>query len=119
MVYLSEVSHLAGDNAYCFGGGLYLCVGSVEYQPTAIVGADFESAIHQRVDAALEPNHQVIDFYGRLPLPERNSIRPGDSVLFCFRAQAFYTRSLVAAVSGVQTGAPVVEGIYTVDGRAA
>lgn len=119
MVYLSEVSHLDGDSAYCFGGGLYLCVGSVDYQPSALVGADFESAVGQRVDAALGQNHQVIDFYGRLSNPDRASIRPGDSVLFCFRAQAFYTRSLVAAVSGAQAGTPVVEGIYTVDGRPA
>lgn len=119
MVYLSEVSHLDGETAYCFGGGLYLCVGSVDYTPTAIVGPSFEGAVAQRVEVKISQNHQVIDFYGRLAAPERGSLKAGDSVVFAFRAQAFYTRSLVAAVSGARTGSPRVEGICTVDGRAA
>jgi predicted amino acid racemase len=118
MVYLSEVSHKWGDTSFCYGGGLYLCIGSVDYEPTAIVGRDFTEAVSQRVPAALSQNHQVIDFYGRLGAPERGGLNEGDSVLFCFRAQTFYTRSTVAAVSGVHTGQPRVEGLYTVDGRA-
>lgn len=117
MLYLSEVSHLDGDTAYCFGGGLYLCVGSVEYQPRALVGPDYDTATRQCVNAVLSQNHQVIDFYGRLAQTERRSVRAGDSVIFCFRAQVFYTRSTVAAVSGIQTGQPRVEGLFTVDGR--
>ncbi|HZX06655.1 alanine racemase [Kribbella sp.] len=119
MLYLSEVSHLDGDSAFCFGGGLYLCIGSVDYQPQALVGRDFDSAVAQSVDATLSQNHQVIDFYGRLAQTPRRTLRPGDSVLFCFRAQAFYTRSLVAPVAGIQSGTPRVEGLYTVDGRPA
>jgi predicted amino acid racemase len=118
MLYLSEVSHLDGDAAFCFGGGLYLCVGSVDYQPQALVGADYETAAKQRVDATLSQNHQVIDFYGRLAQTAGRTLVPGDAVLFCFRAQAFYTRSLIAPVSGIQTGAPRVEGLFTVDGQA-
>ena len=117
MLYLSEVSHLDGDFGFCFGGGLYLCIGSVEYQPQAIVGRDLESALKQKVNATLSQNHQVIDFYGRLAQPERRSLAEGDTVLFCFRAQAFYVRSHVAAVSGIHAGAPKVEGIYTSSGR--
>jgi hypothetical protein len=48
------------------------------------------------VDATLGQNHQVIDFYGRLAQTPDGTLQPGDSVVFCFRAQAFYTRSLVA-----------------------
>jgi predicted amino acid racemase len=117
MLYLSEVSHLDGDTAFCFGGGLYLCIGSVEYQPQALVGADYETALRQSVDATLSQDHQVIDFYGRLAQTPERSLRPGDSVVFSFRAQAFYTRSLVAPVSGIQSGSPRVEGLFTVDGR--
>jgi predicted amino acid racemase len=119
MLYLSEVSHLDGDTAFCFGGGLYLCIGSVDYQPQALVGRDLDTAVKQRVDATLGQNHQVIDFYGRLAQPPGRTLAPGDSVLFCFRAQVFYTRSLVAPVSGIQSGTPRVEGLYTVDGRRA
>lgn len=117
MVYLSEVSHRYQDTSFCYGGGLYLCIGSVDYTPTAIVGRDFKEAISQRVPAEISQAHQVIDFYGRLGEPEQGQLEEGDSVLFCFRAQAFYTRSSVAAVSGVHGGTPRVEGIYTVDGR--
>jgi predicted amino acid racemase len=119
MLYLSEVSHLSGDFAYCFGGGLYLCIGSVEYQPHAIVGPGYDAAVEQRVPATLGQNHQVIDFYGQLAQTRQQSLRPGDSVVFCFRAQAFYTRSLIAAVSGIHGGQPRVEGLFTVDGRPA
>jgi predicted amino acid racemase len=119
MLYLSEVSHLDGDSAFCFGGGLYLCIGSVDYQPQALVGRDFDTAVRQSVDATLSQNHQVIDFYGRLAQTPGRTLAPGDSVLFCFRAQVFYTRSLVAPVSGIQSGTPRVEGLYTVDGRPA
>ena len=69
------------------------------------------------MNATLSQNHQVIDFYGRLAQPERRSLAEGDTVLFCFRAQAFYVRSHVAAVSGIHAGAPKVEGIYTSSGR--
>lgn len=117
MLYLSEVSHLDSGTAFCFGGGLYLCVGSTDYQLQALVGRDYESARHQRVDAAISQDHQVIDFYGRLTSHDGTRIRAGDSVIFCFRAQAFYTRSAVAAISGVHSGQPRVEGLYTVEGR--
>lgn len=117
MVYLSEVSHRYQNTTFCYGGGLYLCIGSVDYTPTAIVGRDFKEAVSQRVTAELSQNHQVIDFYGRLGEPAQSQLEEGDSVLFCFRAQAFYTRSSIAAVSGVHTGTPRVEGIYTAGGR--
>ena len=117
MLYLSEVSHLSGATAYCFGGGLYVCSGSIDYEPTAIVGRDFEHAVRQRVPAQLSKNHQRMDIYGLLhPHPEQD-LRPGDSVVFSFRAQAFYTRSMVAGVSGISTGAPRVHALYTTDGR--
>lgn len=117
MLYLSEVSHLDGDFAFCFGGGLYLCIGSVEYQPRALVGRDLATAAKQSVEAMLSQNHQVIDFYGRLAQTEKRTLRPGDSVLFCFRPQAFYVRSHIAPVSGIQSGRPKVEGIYNVEGQ--
>lgn len=117
MLYLSEVSHIDSDTAFCFGGGLYLCIGSVDYQLQALVGRDIDSACGQRVDALISQDHQVIDFYGRLISAPDSHIEVGDSVIFCFRAQAFYTRSTIAPISGVRSGRPRVEGLYTVDGR--
>ena len=117
MVYLSEVSHTNGDTSFCFGGGLYLCIGSVDYTPTAIVGSTFDEAVAHRVEVTLAQQHQEIDFYGRLAMPDSGHLNVGDSVVFCFRAQAFYTRSLVAAVAGVHEGKPTVRGICAPDGR--
>lgn len=117
MLYLSEVSHTDGDFAFCFGGGLYLCVGSVDYTPHALAGKTFEQAAGNSVEAILGQNHQVIDFYGRLVQPATHSLEAGDSVVFCFRAQAFYVRSHIAPVSGIQSGRPAVEGLFTVEGR--
>jgi predicted amino acid racemase len=117
MLYLSEISHTDGEWAFCFGGGLYLCIGSVDYQPRALVGPDFETAVDQAVEADLGQRHQVIDFYGRLRPDTGQRVEAGDSVVFCFRAQAFYVRSHIAAVSGIQSGSPRVEGIHTAEGR--
>lgn len=116
MLYLSEVSHFDGNTAFFFGGGLYLCIGSDDYQPRAIVGKDLSTASKQRVPTLLSQNHQVIDFYGRLQSAATNAMAVGDSVVMCFRPQVFYVRSHVAPVSGIQSGSPKVEGIYTSDG---
>jgi predicted amino acid racemase len=117
MLYLSEVSHTDGDFAFCFGGGLYLCIGSADYTPRALAGKTFEQAAGNSVEAILEQNHQVIDFYGRLVQPPMRSLEAGDSVVFCFRAQAFYVRSHIVPVSGIQSGRPAVEGLFTAEGR--
>lgn len=58
MLYVSEVSHLDGDFAFVYGGGLYLCVGSVDYQLQAIVGRDLANAVNKRVPAHIGQNYQ-------------------------------------------------------------
>ena len=45
------------------------------------------------------------------------AMRAGDSVVFCFRGQVFYTRAHVAPVSGIATGQPRVEGLFDSAGR--
>ena len=123
MVYLTEISHLAGDCAYCFGGGLYAEYGSryselgyhgADTTPAtleALVGSESAQALEQRATAHL-PDYHTIDFYGRLTPASGVAIRPGDSVVFCFRTQVFYTRALVAPISGTSAGRPRVEGLY-------
>jgi predicted amino acid racemase len=117
MVYVSEVSHLSGDSAFCFGGGLYQCIDTIPGRLEALVGAGPEEALAQRAVAHLT-DYQVIDFYGRLTPGEGTAMRPGDSVVFCFRPQVFYTRAYVAPVSGIASGEPRVEGIYDSQGIA-
>jgi hypothetical protein len=43
--------------------------------------------------------------------------RPGDSVVFGFRPQAFVTRAYVVGVAGLSRNEPVVEGFYDAFGR--
>lgn len=129
MAYLTEISHLAGGSAYCFGGGLYAEFGyryaelgykgadAIPATLDALVGREPAQALRQRATAHL-PDYHTIDFYGRLTAEPGTVIRPGDSVVFCFRTQIFYTRALVAPVSGIATGQPLIEGLFDSAGRA-
>jgi hypothetical protein len=60
-----------------------------------------------------------IDYYGRLEVAREADLATGDTVIFGFRPQVFVTRALVAPVSGIRSGKPEVEGIWTSDGRPA
>jgi predicted amino acid racemase len=111
--YLSEVSHLYGGRAYCFGGGTYVDPVFPAYQVKAIVGRGPEST--RIVDAKLPPA-EAIDYYAQLFPEKDNKLTVGESVVFGFRAQAFVTRAYTAAISGLSTGNPHVEGIWSSDG---
>ncbi len=116
LIYLSEISHLAIGSAFCFGGGLYQCIDTIPGLLEALVGADPEEALTRRAIAHLT-DYQTIDFYGRLTAKSGTTIRAGDSVVFCFRPQIFYTRALVAPVSGISSGNPRIEGLFDSQGR--
>jgi len=113
MLYLSEVSHVHAGRAFCFGGGLYVDPVFPEYQVQALVGGSADEAFANPVDAFM-PAPAAIDYYGQLD----TAARPGDAVVFGFRAQVFVTRAYVAALSGVATGSPRVEGVFDASGRA-
>ena len=118
MLYLTEVSHLHQGRAYCFGGGLYIDPVFAPYPLKALVGPDPEAALAQEVDAAT-PDPAMIDYYGQL-LPERHQrAQVGDTVIFGFRAQAFFTRAVIVPVAGVASGRPEAKGVWTTDGRPA
>ena len=69
--------------------------------------------------AAATPDPAMIDYYGQL-LPESGQhVAVGDTVIFGFRAQAFFTRALVVPIAGVSRGAPEAKGVWTSDGRPA
>jgi predicted amino acid racemase len=110
VVYLTEISHLSGGEAFCFGGGLYIDPVFPTYQLTAIIARE------ARTDAAALraveiPSPDAIDYYGMVDASGPAKPAPGDSVVFGFRPQAFVTRAFVAGVSGFSTGKLVVESI--------
>jgi predicted amino acid racemase len=118
IVYLSEVSHMFGGEAFCFGGGLYIDPVFPDYQVRAIVSR--EPTIAQAALAPVDiPVPASIDYYGMIQATGRLKAEIGDSVVFGFRPQAFVTRAYVAGVAGLSTGNPIVETIYDAFGRPA
>ena len=103
IVYLSEVSHLIGGEAFCFGGGLYIDPVFPDYQVRAIVSREPTVS-----DAALAPVDipvpASIDYYGMIDATGPVKPRAGDSVVFGFRPQVFVTRAYVAGISGLVEG---------------
>lgn len=115
MLYVSEVSHLYGDRAYCFGGGLYIDPVFPDYAVSVLVGSDADEALLNSIPCDI-PSPSAIDYYAQLH-PTAKKVYEGDTVIMGFRAQAFVTRAFVTAISGVSTGSPTVEGVYDVYGR--
>lgn len=116
VVYLSEVSHLHGGRAYCFGGGLYIDPVFPEYDVKAIVSRELTSAASALRSVEI-PAPAAIDYYGMIDASGTAAPRVGDSVVFGFRAQAFVTRAYVVGVSGLASSAPKVETIHDAYGR--
>lgn len=116
VLYLSEIAHLHQGKPYCFGGGLYIDPVFPEYDVRAWVGKDGQEAMRNAISVNIPPAN-AIDYYGILQPERAGQARVGDTVIFGFRIQAFVTRAFVVPVSGVAQGKPVVEGVYTADGR--
>lgn len=114
LLYMSEVSHLHGERAYCFGGGLYIDPVFPDYTVQALI-----SSVPTVADAALTavdiPPPQAIDYYG-MAHNSAGRIRSGDSAVFGFRPQAFITRAFVVGITGLQSGAPQVQATYNAQG---
>lgn len=114
VVYVSEVSHRHGGQAFCFGGGLYVDPVFPPYPVTALVAREPSLATMREVPIEIPPP-EAIDYYGML---DDATASTGDTVVCGFRIQAFVTRALVAGVRGVSTGAAHVEGVWASDGSA-
>ena len=106
VLYLTEVSHNHGGKAYCFGGGLYIDPVFPEYQVRALVGGTATTDRDALRDVEI-PDYSAIDYYAMIDADSR----PGDTVVFGFRGQAFVTRALVAGIQGVADGSPEVTSI--------
>lgn len=92
-VYVSEISHLYGGRAYCFGGGLY----PRSRAESALVGAAWGRLGRLAVE---QLPAEAIDYYGTLCPPAGTAPRVGETVLMAFRMQSFTSRSHMALVSG-------------------
>lgn len=117
IAYVSEISHFWGDDAYVFGGGLYVdpVLGDAETSALIVApDADPSSAVQLRVDM---PAANAIDYYATIPLNGMPA-SIGDTVIFGFRPQVFVTRGLTAGIAGISIGTPHVEGIWSSDGSA-
>lgn len=96
IVYVSEVSHFDGDDAYVFGAGLYVDKVLGEYGLRAFCGRD-EAILDQVYPTEMAPDG-AIHYYAVLHLPAGHDVRVGDTVVFCFRPQVFVTRARTQAL---------------------
>ncbi len=106
VLYLTEVSHSHGGKAYCFGGGLYIDPVFPAYQVRALVGGGATTDRDALRNVEI-PDYSAIDYYAMIDADSR----PGDTVVFGFRGQAFVTRALVVGIQGVAKGSPEVTSI--------
>lgn len=117
VLYLTEVSHLHGGRAYCFGGGLYIDPVFPDYDVKALVGP--EPATDGTALRSVEiPPPAAIDYYGMIDATGPTPPRTGDTVVFGFRGQAFVTRAHAVGIAGVSTGTPRVVSIENIYGQA-
>ncbi len=110
MVYVSEISHFVGEQAYVYGGGFYRrsCV-----KEAMVAGGQTEQAVCVQ---AQEPSPDMIDYYATIDAFGQD-FHVGDTVVYAFRTQLFMTRSSVALVTGISEGKPEVIGVYDGLGR--
>jgi predicted amino acid racemase len=110
VLYLTEVSHLSGGKAYCFGGGFYIDPVFPDYDVKAIV-ADEPTTSASALRSVEIPPPAAIDYYAMIDATDATPPKPGDTAVFGFRGQAFVTRAYVVGVSGIAKGDPKVETI--------
>ncbi|MFI1826173.1 alanine racemase [Streptomyces sp. NPDC020412] len=110
-VYVTEVAHtLADGRPAVFGGGFY---------PRARIDSALLPRTGQRLRVADAPAENI-DYYRSLAAPPPGAPAPriGDTAVLSFRTQIFVTRSTVAVVAGLSSGAPRLTGLYDAQGRA-
>lgn len=110
VLYLTEVSHLSGGKAHCFGGGFYIDPIVPEYDVKAIVSAEPTTSADALLSVEIPPP-SAIDYYAMIDATTARKPQPGDTAVFGFRGQAFVTRAYIVGVSGISKGEPKVETI--------
>lgn len=115
IVYVTEISHIDGNNAYAFAAGIYVDKLLGEYQMQAICGRD-EGALERIFPVDIAPDG-AIHYYCILRLENGHDVRAGDTVVFCFRPQTFVTRARTRAVAGAGSARPELFGVYDQEAR--
>lgn len=110
VLYLTEVSHLSGGKAYCFGGGFYIDPVFPDYDVKALVSSEPTSDAKALLSVEVPPP-SAIDYYAMIDAQGPRKPEVGDTAVFGFRGQAFVTRAYVVGISGVSKGAPTVDSI--------
>jgi len=118
VLYLTEVSHTHGGNAFCFGGGLYIDPVFPKYDVKALVSSEPTTAASALASVEI-PDYSAIDYYGMIDATGRVKPKTGDTVVFGFRGQAFVTRANIVGLSGISRGTPKVTTIENIFGQAA
>jgi predicted amino acid racemase len=108
-VYVSEVMHHWQGETNTLGGGLTWLFQPDVWQPRCMVGSTFEEASGRILPMRLRG---VVDYHGVCgtdgPAP-----RIGDSAIYpLLLPQVFMNRCYVAAVSGIASGNPKLEGLF-------
>jgi predicted amino acid racemase len=116
IVYVSEVSHVDGDDAYVFAAGHYADEVLGAYRLCALVGRD-DSLLERMVDVDVAPAG-AIHYYSIIRAARAHGVRVGDTVVFCFRPQTFVTRARTQAVAGIHSGSePELRAPYDQEAR--
>ncbi len=116
ILYVSEISHTYRDQAYCYGGGLYIDPVFSPYDVQCLCGNDPNEILERQFPIEL-PADNAIDYYGMLHPGRRLFPKYGDTVIMGFRPQVFVTRAYIAGISGISKGKPRVEAISNSNGR--
>lgn len=111
LVYVSEISHISGNKAYCFGGGFY----ARSKMKHALVSGNIDDILEKRYDVEELPA-ESIDYYGTILL-NGGKVNVGDTVIYSFRTQIFITRAKVAIVEGLSKNNPKLTYIYDSKGN--
>ena len=109
VIYLSEISHLVENKAYCFGGGLYIDPVFPKYDLKAIISNEEDVGTLDTSSVDIPPA-EAIDYYGIVDNKSKKA-KVGSTVIFGFRGQAFVTRANTVGVSGIQSDKPIVETV--------
>ncbi|MGY0018970.1 alanine racemase [Streptomyces sp. cg35] len=109
-VYVTEIAHTLADGRPAVqGGGFY---------PRSHIKSALLPRTGLRLPVQTAPPENI-DYYRLLDAPEAGAdVRLGDTALLAFRTQIFVTRSTVAVVGGLSTGAPRLVGLYDAQGKA-